>query len=190
MIFELLQLTSFDRIFQKELDQLKSAEQMMNLNNLANSFLSPYHHSRMLDSEDDGIDDSGGTSPSALKHLENSFASTAHHTSGGKPPFQGDLFSEVHGATIEYLEKELDSVRSEKGDLEKHLQELNSQLGTAKSAISEKADEVLSLLNALKLLETEGEGEDLNGLLQENELEFWRRSLTVICNIHAPLTNH
>ncbi len=113
-----------------ELDQLRNAEQMMQLNNLANSM-------GLGLSVNSGTDEDGTDSPGALKHLESSFKF------GGKG---GDLFSEVHGN----LEEELGTLKKEKRELEKNLGELCSDYDEALSNLNAEDAELNRLLSFLR----------------------------------------
>lgn len=97
----------------KEMDQLRSAEQLMQLNNLANNFLrlSAGGGSAAPEEDEEGP---------VLKQLESAFV---HDDSGSESGLsgKGDLFSEVHGARLGQLEAELAAARKDKSEAEKRL---------------------------------------------------------------------
>lgn len=95
----------------RELDQLKSAEQLTHLNSLAHSFFGV----GTTNNDDDGVDN-----PGVLKQLESAFNDRQHNSTGGSN--KGDLFSEVHGAKLEELEAQLESAQKERHELDKRYQ--------------------------------------------------------------------
>lgn len=97
----------------RELDQLKNAEQLTQLNSLAHSFFGVG-----TTGDEDGVD-----SPGVLKQLESAFSHDhQHNNSTGVSSGKGDLFSEVHGAKLDELEAQLEAAQKERHDLDKRYQ--------------------------------------------------------------------
>lgn len=187
----------------KEFDQLKSAEQLMQLNNLANNFL------RMGAGGPGAEEDEGeNESPGVLKQLESAFVHDDSASDSGLSGGKGDLFSEVHGARLGQLEADLAAAKKERADAEKRLQvrsmtlfafafvddsddhsfqDLQKRFEEATTVLGERADEVLALMNALKTVEPENHvADEKEGEVQSLQTRF-ARALQEIANLQAQI---
>lgn len=144
----------------KELEQLKSAEHIMNLTNMANSFMFGVD-SGYNDDELDAL----AHGPSALKHLETSFNPSNDQSPRPGPGPGPDLFSEVHGATIGNLENQIEKTEKERKLLQERLKQLQKQFDEAKSFLGERADDCLRLMRILERLDSDP---DANSVIQNS----------------------
>lgn len=143
----------------REFDQLKSADQLSQLNSLAHSFFgistiqnSPsdvsFDQSSSIDTDEQINTDETETEESdgALKQLESAFdgkdakLSSNGHTA--KPTGKGDLFSEVHGARFDEITCELEDAKRQKSDVEKRCQELSRKIDEARTLLDDHADQL------------------------------------------------
>lgn len=124
----------------KELDSRINSESMYNLSNLAMSM-------KLSESTDFGESDGEDDTP-VLRRLESELMSSA----GGGETLGGDLFSEIHLNELRKLEKKLEEVESEKGQLTTNLKESQEMLEKARGELDAQHARVSHLIGHISAL--------------------------------------